>query len=440
VIFWPALLVFSAFLSSLIPPFQSPDEPAHLARAYLISTGTFLLRADKGQGSGGAIDSGLVEYAKPLIGNISKHATGLPPSQPNPNLRWRPASPGEFFSLGGTGYYLPLIYFPQATGLWLGRFLDLSIHQSYYLSRAITLGCCFALLWGAMRLFAPPPLAMALLLMPMSVFQMLLPTIDGVSNALTLFIFALFFSILRGHWEQRQGLASTWLAVCLVLLAGSRTHCLPLLALPVYLAWREKSAQAWWRAGIATLLTCGWVLFALATTNDTRIALDAPPSGLMRYYVSHPFNFVEVVWNTLSDPKITNFYLESFIGNLGWLDTPLSPEEYLVLEAGLMLIAAVSLQSFKSREDAQVRGLLFVLATASAALIFFAMLVTWTPYPAKLVQGVQGRYFLLPAVVFAHAWGTPADSAIPSRIQWVLAAFGACSVAILFSTLLHRYH
>jgi uncharacterized membrane protein len=440
VICWAALLVFAAFLSTLIPPFQSPDEPAHLGRAYLISTGTFLLEDAKGQDRGGAIDAGLVEYAIPLIENIGRHANGLPPNQPNPVVGWRPASPKLFFSLAGTGYYLPLIYAPQAAGLWLGRLLDLSIQRSYYLTRAITLACCFALLAGAVRLYRPPPLAVALLLLPMSLFQMLSPTIDGVTNALTLFIFALFFSILRGHWDGRRGLASTWLAVCVVVLACSRTHGLPLLALPLYLAWREQSERAWWRAGASVVLTLAWILFAMATTHDTRVALNAPTSGLMLHYASHPFTFVQVVWNSLTDPAISRFYMESFIGNLGWLDTPLPPAGYLLLETGLVLTAAVSFESLQDRKDMQARGLLLVLAVASVALIFFSMLVTWTPYPATVVQGVQGRYFLLPALVLAHAWGTPRASAASSRSLWAVAAFGACSVALFTSTILHRYH
>ena len=44
-------------------------------------------------------------------------------------------------------------------------------------------------------------------------------------------------------------------------------------------------------------------------------------------------------------------------------------------------------------------GGLLALALASAALVFLALLVTWTPHPAALVQGVQGRYFIVPALL-----------------------------------------
>ena len=47
--------------------------------------------------------------------------------------------------------------------------------------------------------------------------------------------------------------------------------------------------------------------------------------------------------------------------------------------------------------------MLIACAFGSLAIIFFAMLISWTPHPASLIDGVQGRYFLIPAMMFAYA-------------------------------------
>ena len=35
--------------------------------------------------------------------------------------------------------------------------------------------------------------------------------------------------------------------------------------------------------------------------------------------------------------------------------------------------------------------------------MFLALLITWTPQPAHVIEGVQGRYFLIPAIMVAYA-------------------------------------
>lgn len=53
---------------------------------------------------------------------------------------------------------------------------------------------------------------------------------------------------------------------------------------------------------------------------------------------------------------------------------------------------------------------LSLIGGASALLILLATLVSWSPHPARVIEGVQGRYFMGPALVCAFAW-------LPSRSQ-----------------------
>jgi uncharacterized membrane protein len=53
--------------------------------------------------------------------------------------------------------------------------------------------------------------------------------------------------------------------------------------------------------------------------------------------------------------------------------------------------------------DKLIRVSLVTCAIGSLAIIFFAMLISWTPHPATVIEGVQGRYFLIPAIMLAYA-------------------------------------
>src|SRR5688572_14069951 len=56
------LFLLGSFFSSLIPPFQSPDEQDHLKRAYFLSKGRIAMVTPSGQSTGGLIDTGLHSY------------------------------------------------------------------------------------------------------------------------------------------------------------------------------------------------------------------------------------------------------------------------------------------------------------------------------------------------------------------------------------------
>jgi len=456
------LLVFGVALglSWLIPPMQSPDETSHIARAYLIAQGDWLLQAPPptpdtgddpqvaafvrragGQADvGGRIDQALLRfmdsYLKLALDSSLRFSTAQQDSLDQ--LRWSTAK--THLSIPGTGYYFPLVYAPQAAGLALSMALDLSIEHSYRLARALTLLVCFALLAAACRLLAPNPLALATLLLPMSLFQLLSPTLDGLTTSLGLLAVSLF---LRNIAERASWASALMLAVCVFVLATSRTHLLALLVLPFYVAWRNKSARDLYLAIVVAAGALAWVLFALHATSDTRVLRSFTTQQLLLYYASDPMRFFRVVFASLTEPELATFYQQSFIGILGWLDTRLPGYFYPSLWVGLGLCGLVSVSLATLHEDWHARLLLAGAALASVGLIFLALLVTWTPHPASVVQGVQGRYFVVPVLLLGYALQGTArvhSSLHGALIKFVVTGFTFVSLWALITTLLSRYH
>lgn len=457
-VLWLLGVLLATGISALVPPMASPDETTHITRAYLISRGTLLIQPpgdgvpdDAGVAAnlkaffaptrvGGMVDQRLAVFVDIYSYLISHRERLVTPAEQKQLDAFAWSDAKSFYAMQGTGYYFPAIYAPQALALALGQTFDLSLPNAYQLTRSLTLLTCFALLGLAFRAVPPNPFVVAVLLLPMSVFQMVSPTLDGLSNALAVLCISLFLKALDAR-EPPSAKLSWGLALSLFLLATSRTHLLPLLLLPFFVAWRHQSRRDFYLGCAVSAGALAWTLFALLSVSDLRIARQLSTTQLLLFYAADPMAFVRVVQATIVDQF--DFFQLSFIGLLGWLDTRLPLASYDTLTWGLAAAALVTLSVAELRENWSQRLALLALALASVGLIFLALLVTWTPHPATIVQGVQGRYFVVPALLLGFA-ANP-STATPSRLRkWltglVLAAFALCSLDALLQTLVSRYH
>ena len=464
IVLWVFAFLTAAGLSWLVPALQSPDEGSHINRAYMISRGELLLqpipeilperienaeisafieRARRNGGrSGGYIDQGFLGFSDLYMGLVEKADKRLSASELEylSGLTWR--RPALYHPLPGTGYYFPAVYAPQAVGLAVGQLLDLTIMQSYHLMRGFTLFACFALLWLGFKLLLPNPLVAAILMLPMSLFQMVSPTIDGLTTSLAILTVSLFLSSVDDRRQHTQT-ASWSLALCIFLLATSRVHLLPLLSLPFFLAWQRRTRRDFYLGCLIAVATLAWLFFALQTTNDPRVVRNHTTTQLLVEYAIDPLSFFKIVVASVTDGDSFTFYQQSFIGILGWLDTPLAWYVYPTLWTGLALCTLASVSVATLHGDWGARLLLVAVAVASIGMIFLAMLVTWTPHPASVVKGVQGRYFVVPAVMLSYAASGYVTQHPPIR-RWVaglaVSVFALASLTALTMSLWSRYH
>ena len=449
------LLVFASALvmARLIPAFQSPDEIMHLHRADMIANGQLLLHkpAPDARGhTGGYTDLHLIRFATWMATITGNRKTDVSPAWlMDEASRHGWAHDRHFVDAVGTAYYLPLIYLPHAAGLAISRQMDWSMRASYDFTRGVVTLTVLALLAWAWQLLPPNLLVRALVLMPMSAFQILSPTIDGLCIAMTLVLGGL---AIAQYQAQCQGTTTTppcrWRFAAIVgftfVLVTSRTNLLPLLALPLLLLCQRFSAARLAAFVLLCAASLGWTLFVLLTTMDARIQRTHTTLQIVQIYLEDPLYFLGLVGSTLADKDKGYMLIYSFVGVLGWLDTlipkPAMRGIWAVL-AALALLATV----YAGREERQytpLRAVLAICAVTSTLLAFFAIAVTWNDYPVPVISGVQGRYFIMPALLLALALGplekerTPLQQATEFGVTGAMAGYFLLVLAV---TLYGRY-
>lgn len=449
IFFYISILVAMA-ITRLIPPLQSPDENVHLLRADMISHGQWLLKPgteNKGR-EGGLVDSNLIVFINSMLG-ISGNSGNSVSKENSPALvkdlgqkRW--AHQQTFANAAGTGYYLPIIYAPHALGLFISRKLDLSLRTSYEITRALVVATSLTIMGWAFFIYTPNILSIMLLTTPMALFQLNSPTIDGLCTAMAVLAIGLWLQVSSSDRYRSHGEIS-WKEISLYglifLLCAARTNLLPSLLIPLALVASQPTRQRIATVLFMYLLTAAWIAFGISTTHDSRVVRDHTTVSILTNYLSNPGEFFDLLNRTISDFEIRRFYRHSFLGILGWLDTPISRQAVRIFSAAIVITALVLIAVTPWRHEWPKRAIFLLIGIVSTLLIFFALAISWNNYPSEKIWGVQGRYFLIPMLFIAASIGRVEARGRMSRpVEKVaLAAFLMYSLYVLATTLAAQY-
>ncbi len=166
------------------------------------------------------------------------------------------------------------------------------------------------------------------------------------------------------------------------------------IAAPVRLSWRV--------VGTLFIFVC---VIAWSHRSTSHFPLPLRPDGIVSpalqclSLLTHPWRVPLLLFRTLkaNDAIISN----SFIGLLGWLDTALPVTYHRMAWAGLLL-AAIAVWRPHPAPAPWPRIALEALAVIGATGgVFLVQYMAWTVVGSPVIDGVQGRYFLPPALVLA---------------------------------------
>ena len=435
----------------LTPPIQVADEENHFLRALQIADGHVFGHIIGDDSAGGTLDP---------AASIFAHAFDALKFRPDTKfdldayavasaLRWGsgPAVPAVF---PNTAIYPFFLYLPASAGLASGRALHLSMLDSFYLGRLATALNSVGLATLALAICGRGrALLFVILCFPMTLSLFASVSQDAMAIALGAVATAVWSSYVARDVAMPAALRAV-VALALGAVTAARLPLMPLYILALMPTRSSPAGRARPRVVDAAAAAAGLVPLAIGLygAHAAKVAFresdGVSPLGQLRWLGFHPLEAIGVVVRTLGDNTLR--HLREMVGVLGWLDTDLPPAFYAWM--GLCVAAAILIDAVSSGRS--VSGLWrFVPAVAalvSAADVFGAFYLGWTPVGAPIVDGVQGRYFIVPALVLAVSlpgFRRVASGRRPGVEGLQIALCGAVAASDLWIvpvTLLHRYY
>ena len=438
----------------LTPPLQVADEDSHLKRAFALSDLKFFAEVDENRNPGHYIPRMLIEFEAAhsrMKGNIAEQYSF------QELYLWSAAKKINFedrvFNTYSSSKTHPLFYISQAIGIKVGRLLGndtplLLLHNGRLFNLFVFL---LAIFW-AIRLTPICKVGFGLLsVMPMtiSLASSMNPdaTIISVCFLLVAYILRLAYNP-EPQIFSKHVLGFIFFSTFLIFV---KTVYFPLLLL-IFLISRSKFvAISYWKS-VSAIFAIGPLIFIIWKIAESFKYSDFLPAPQAKYFaaqidfiLSNPLQTLGIFVSSLREYVL--FYMYSFVGNLGWLDTNF-PTSFIGLYVFLLILAFL----FEDTSGVKIRLFhkLFMLAICSliVGLILLAIYITYTSLPNiggvgyHLVSGTQGRYFIpIAATVGICLSGTRVSLLGPNKKYiYLVKSFSLASVIFTLLITLLRYY
>lgn len=384
------LVAFGLLTSLLIPVGGGFDEETHLMRVWEMSALEFIPNQKLG-----------TELPFPAVyWELSyRRQVFVRPVEPGLWQKYGSAALDEldyiYQGVKTRSVYSPLLLLPQSVVMrYLGRKFDLPALPVFYATRWAGLLSYMLLTWLAVRLipFGKWTLAISATL-PVAVLQASTISADAISNGAALLMIA---GSLWSAQKQTLGWKEMFvLFVLFFLLFSGKLNIVPLAVLP-FLLLRPQQFKVrhgyWVLLAIALVLmiieVVGWNVLAY---NRLETAMErANPMEQVRYILASPFGFAETLKNDIFQRGLS-YFLDG-LAIYGYNYWPI-PHPVYWLSAAALVAAVFSEKSIPSPTP-RALWMLFGLFILTYLATIAAMYVTFTPVGSRVIDGVQGRYFL----------------------------------------------
>ena len=403
-------LCFGFILVFLLPPFQSPDEDSHFKKAYLVSVGDFYPE-DNGSNVGNYLPSNIPTYISIKQGFIGNRDKKYSYSSSVLDDQTLVASSDKVFNNYSTLTINPLIYSVPALGIIASKVISFIIGLPTTITNMLYGARLFSLIVSCLIVFFAIKISpkfkksmMALALMPMTLALFSAVTYDSLLISLTFLLFGIASKYIFDDEVKVIENKDIWL-VMLIVFVYLNVKYIYLFNL-IILLFIPKSKYAFSkkdffkRYGICLLTLVGIYLITKLPNYFVNTSKYKTGSNLVlqqkNYVLNHPFNYIGIYLSNLFGSRF--FYISSFVGMLGLLDTFLPIFVVIGYLVYLLLVILVDGSQCDMKINAMKRVLSVIIPFGIISLAFLGMYIYWTPsvvgVKAQTISGVQGRYFI----------------------------------------------
>jgi len=401
-------LFFGLIYIFIIPPFQAPDEVHHLYRTYHVSQGNIIGQKTDDQRLGGTLPASLEIVASQFrylryatwettsIDSISKYAR-LPLSKENT----------KFLDFPNVGYYAVSGYIPQALGITIGKFFNISPILLLYLTRFFNFLFWLSIIHWAIKTMPYHKLTMTFVaLLPASIVFHTGVNPDAVTNSFCFLLLAYLLKLI--HQREKIHAKYSLLILLSITIALNKVVYTPIILL-FWLINPDKlgSKKNYFAINI------GLVLFHLILlylwykfTSDTFIRYDdynvkfredkqlnpgVNPLEQLKFIVNNPREFIHILFNSYEE--IFPYTLKHYVGKFGWEGNYL-PELWLKTLLYSLIIIPIIDNKEKITTGIKNRLLLITVGVGIALAFSIVIYMQWNRPGHHQITALSGRYFI----------------------------------------------
>lgn len=297
----------------------------------------------------------------------------------------------------------PIIYLPAILGFTVARLLSLGYYPMLMLGRLMMLAFyVFGASWSIKKIPVGKMALFVTALLPMGLHVAASLSYDSVILALAMMTFAYIMYLAYGEKERISAKECVTMLILTIMLAPCKVGVYLPIVLLLLMVPRTKlngKMKFFWfftavvTAGIASCIIMNLQALSLAAGKPPIINSAGKALITSSWALHHPADILIMMLNTVN-VRLSG-WVQGAIGNsLSFFTIPI--QGWVVFGFALCLISATFYE-----EGAQPfiptpfhRLLLFVPVVLCVLMFLVGMLVWWTPQGAKLIEGIQGRYFI----------------------------------------------
>lgn len=424
-------LVVGLGLILITPPLWGLDEISHFSRVYQISQGNIF--PDKGDVDtyGGPIPVNLDNLKEHVVSDFQDNVGGsllergdLTGSEVYESLTSKEFNDHDTVIFTWTASYSPFAYLGHVIGAIISNILNLNIGQTIALTRLSGLIFYISLVYVAIRIHRNniklQPLLFVVALIPTSIYQASVVTVDSTSIAFSLLFVSLLFYVLLNRDKVSSSILKYVAVLSLIagMLALTKVNYLLLGFLVLFIPNKYYKNNRYALLGRSIGLVCTIlpaVLWAMvnqgvgaAPVSQRPDGLEVSSSGQLMYVLDSPIEFILVFVKSLI--HYGDAYVVSVFNVMG--NTFSSFIWVTILFIIMLFLAAFYAKSiFQKYSNIIHAG--FLISILCIGSIFLALYLVFNPVGNHIIDGVQGRYFIpiiVPTVAFIATM-------IPIKIQ-----------------------
>lgn len=398
----------------LTPPLAVPDENAHFLNAYSFSQGDLWAEADESKTVIGKYFPNYIldfmeKYKDSFAGDLKKKYS----FKKNFYESWKVISEDEreekFYvsdltSITPWAYIFSGLAMKLMSATW--RIMGAGYDNAYNFMIAGRFGnFLFYVIVSYIAVSITPCLRktmMLLLSMPMTLFLGASLSYDAVLIPVTFLFFAELMRLILNKEEQSVAVKDMIIiAICTFFLAAIKMAYAPFIVLLLFIPMKKFKSKKQYFTSIGIVIGAGvlGIIFpkVLHYISTGGVVSATHPNILIQqeYLYGNLYETPKIIGRTLIN--YANFYISSFVGKIGTLDTNL-PIPYICMFLMVLIIVALCESCTIEKISWKFRLTTFLSLMVVMTGMFMVMYVQWTPLVEEpmggTVNGLQGRYFI----------------------------------------------